>query len=250
MFIAFPLLWAINTAFKPMSDVFRFPPVWISSNYTLEPMTWLLTSPEVYNSFLDSLIVTTGNTVLTVAFATFAGYGFSRFRQRTHGDKMVFLLLAMSMIPGVTLVLPFFFIWAHFGLLDTYLVLIIVYLSFNLPFATWLMRDYFDKIPTSYEQAARVDGYSRIQTLRKVVLPLVMPGIFAVTVLSWLFAWTNFLYAFILAGDKVLTYTALYPNFVAGRQVLWNRRMSMALIALVPPIVMMIMLRKRVTELF
>jgi ABC-type glycerol-3-phosphate transport system permease component len=250
LFILFPLLWAMNTAFKPQSEILNFPPVWVSTQYTIEPMQFVLENPEVYNAFADSFIITIGSTFISISLGTLAGYGFSRYPEITKGEIGPFVLLALSMLPAVTLVLPFFFIWSRLGLLDSYPGLIIIYLSFNLPFATWLMRDYFDNIPVSYEEAARVDGYTQFQTLRKVVLPLVMPGIFAVTVLTWIFGWTEFLYALVIGGDQITTYTALFPDFVAGRQILWNRRMSLSLIALLPPVVLVIALRERVTDLF
>jgi ABC-type glycerol-3-phosphate transport system permease component len=250
VFIAFPVLWAVNTAFKPIGEVHNFPPVWISSEYTLKPFIAVIENPKVYSSFIDSFIIASGSTVISVALGTLAGYGFSRYPRYTKGEFGPFFLLALSMLPAVTLVLPFFFIWSSLGLLDTHLGIIIVYLSFSLPFAAWLMRDYFDNIPLSYEEAARTDGYTQFQTLQKVVLPLVMPGLFAVTVITFIFGWTEFLYAFVLGGKNITTYTALFPDFVAGRQVLWNQRMALALIAIMPPILLMLVLRDRVTELF
>lgn len=250
LFILFPLLWAVNTAFKPMSDILKFPPVWIAESYTLDPFMVVATSPTVRAALLDSLVINTGQTAVTMVFATLAGYGFSRFREITRARRVVFLILALSFLPAVTIVLPMFFIWDWLNLLDTRLGIIIAYFSFNVPFATWLMRDYFDRIPLSYERAARVDGYSRFRTMRKVVVPLVMPGVFAVTVLAWIFGWTEFLFAFILGSENVTTYTALYPNFQADRAILYNRQMSLALIALVPPIVLIVGLRQRVVDLF
>lgn len=250
IFVLFPIVWVINTAFKPMSEVFVYPPVWISDSYTIEQIAWALNNPEFHSVMFDSVFVATVNAVISMVLGTIAGYGFSRHPRATRGTSMPFLLLGLALLPPVTLVVPYFFLFDSLNLLDTYTGLIIVYLSFNVPIAAWLMRDYFEKIPTSYEKAARIDGYSRLQTIRKVVLPLSLSGVVAATVLVWLFAYTEFLFAFILIGDNVMTYTTFYPNLLRGRQALWNRRMAVAVLTIIPPIVLMVTIRKRITELF
>jgi len=250
LFVLFPTLWVVNTAFKPMSEVFVYPPVWLSSNYTAKELLWALTNPKFHKAMFDSILVATGNTIVSMILGTVAGYGFSRYPEVTRGRSMPFFLLGLALLPPVALVVPYFFIMDTLNLLDTYTGLIIVYMSFNVPIAAWLMRDYFNKIPVSYEQAARVDGYSRLQTLRKVVLPLALPGVVAATVLLWLFAYTEFLFSFILSGDVVSTYTTFYPNLLRGRQALWNRRMAVALLTILPPVALMLTIRQRITRLF
>jgi multiple sugar transport system permease protein len=152
------------------------------------------------------------------------------------------------MFPPIAIVLPMFFIFGWLNLQDTHMGLILLYLTFNLPLSTWLMRDFFDKIPHSFEEAAYVDGYSRLQAFWKVVLPLVRPGLIATTMLSWVFAWNEFIFALIITGNDVEPYTTIIPTLILSNQILWGRIMAMAVIVTLPPTLILIAFRKHIIE--
>jgi multiple sugar transport system permease protein len=145
-------------------------------------------------------------------------------------------------------VLPIFFIYGRLGLQDTLIGLMLLYLTFNLPLTTWLMRDFFDKIPTSFEEAAFVDGYSRFETFRKVIFPLVRPGLVATMMLAWVFAWNEFLFAWIITGNNTSTYTTIIPTLIESNQIQWNNIMAMAVIVATPPTLILIAFRDNIIE--
>ncbi len=244
----FPIYWTINTALKPLKYINTFPPTFYPRGLTLESFQWVLTNPRSTNAFIDSLIVATGTTVIAVLLGAMAGYGFSRYPNRVGGDDVAFWLLSTRAFPPIAVVLPIFFIWGWLGLQDTHLGLILLYLTFNVPFTTWLMRDFFNKIPVSYEEAAYLSGYSLFGAFRKVVLPLVGPGLVATTLLAWVFSWNEFIFAFILSNTEVIPYTAVVPTLLEGNFTVWNRMMAMAIIATLPPTIILIWYRDHIIE--
>jgi multiple sugar transport system permease protein len=248
LFAAFPLYWTLNTALKPLELINTFPPTFVPSDPTLEAFAWVLTNSRAVSSIIDSLIIATGTTVLSVVLGSMAGYAFSRYGKAVGGENVSFWLLSTRMFPPIAIVLPMFFIFGWLNLQDTHMGLILLYLTFNLPLTTWLMRDFFNKIPHSFEEAAYVDGYSRLQAFWKVVLPLVRPGLIATTMLSWVFAWNEFIFALIITGNDVEPYTTIIPTLILSNQILWGRIMAMAVIVTLPPTLILIAFRKHIIE--
>ena len=248
LFAAFPLYWTLNTALKPLELINTFPPTFVPSDPTLEAFAWVVTNSRAVSSIIDSLIIATGTTVLSVVLGSMAGYAFSRYGKAVGGENVSFWLLSTRMFPPIAIVLPMFFIFGWLNLQDTHMGLILLYLTFNLPLSTWLMRDFFDKIPHSFEEAAYVDGYSRLEAFWKVVLPLVRPGLIATTMLSWVFAWNEFIFALIITGNDVEPYTTIIPTLILSNQILWGRIMAMAVIVTLPPTLILIAFRKHIIE--
>jgi len=249
VFAAFPLYWTLNTALKPLELINTFPPTLYPKDLNLSAFQWVFSNSRAVGSIIDSLIIASGTTILSVLLGAMAGYAFSR-----HGDwidpggHVSFWLLSTRMFPPIAVVLPVFFIFGWLNLQDTHLGLILLYLTFNLPLATWLMRDFFNKIPHSYEEAAYVDGYSHLQTFRKVVFPLVRPGLIATTLLSWVFAWNEFIFALIISGSDVQPYPTIIPTLILSNQILWDQIMAMAVVVTIPPTLILIAFRKHIIE--
>ncbi|MFC7018774.1 MULTISPECIES: carbohydrate ABC transporter permease [Haloarcula] len=249
LFVAFPLYWTLNTALKPLNYIGTFPPTLYPRGFTLDSIVWVLTNSRAVNAITNSLIIASGTTILSVILGALAGYAFSRFASRIDpGGHVSFWLLSTRMFPPVAVVLPIFFIYGQLGLQDTLLGLILLYLTFNLPLTTWLMRDFFDKIPVSFEEAAYVDGYSRFETFRKVVFPLVRPGLVATMMLAWVFAWNEFLFAWIITGNNTSTITTIIPTLIESNQIQWNRIMAMAVVVAIPPTLILIAFRDNIIE--
>lgn len=248
LFAAFPIYWTLNTALKPLGSINTFPPTLYPESLDLSSFTWVLMNSRAAGSIVDSLIIASGTTILSVLLGSLAGYAFSRYGDAVGGEDVSFWLLSTRMFPPIAIVLPMFFVFGWFNLQDTHLGLIILYLTFNLPLTTWLMRDFFDKIPYSFEEAAYVDGYSPFAAFRKVVFPLVRPGLIATTMLAWVFAWNEFIFAFIIAGNDVAPYTTIIPTLVLSNQILWNRIMAMAVVVTIPPTLILIAFRKHIVE--
>jgi multiple sugar transport system permease protein len=148
------------------------------------------------------------------------------------------------MFPPVSIILPIFFIFNFFGLTDSYLSLIITYLVFNLPLAVWLMMMFFGDVPVELEEASYVDGYTPLKTFFKVTLPLVKPGLVSVTILCWIFAWNEFLFAYVLVGSRVATFPLIIPTLAIGSVNYWNQVSAFTIMVIIPPITLFILLRK------
>jgi len=248
LFVAFPIYWTLNTAFKPLSQIGTFPPTLYPKGFQLDSFVWVLSNSRAIDAILNSLIIASGTTVLSVILGSLAGYAFSRFSWVDPGGHVSFWLLSTRMFPPVAVVLPIFFIYGRLGLQDTLIGLILLYLTFNLPLTTWLMRDFFDKIPKSFEEAAFVDGYSRFQAFRKVIFPLVRPGLVATMMLAWVFAWNEFLFAWIITGNNTSTYTTILPTLIESNQIQWNNIMAMAAVVATPPTLILIAFRDNIIE--
>jgi multiple sugar transport system permease protein len=248
IFILFPFYWTINTSLKPNAEALAQPPTLVPKQFTTDSYTSWLPSGEAISALTDSVVVALGTTVLAVFIGAMAGYAFSRWPRETGGEETAFFLLSTRIFPPVAVALPIYFAFDKFGLLDTYQGLILLYLSFGIPLATWLMRSFFNDVPRSFEEAAYLDGYGRFETFIKVTLPLVAPGIVATAILTALFSWNEFLFAVIIGGDKVKTYPALIPTLAVGFQIEWSRITALSVAAMVPPVAAVIFLRNHLVR--
>jgi multiple sugar transport system permease protein len=219
--VVFPVFWMATMMFKPEAIMFARPPVWIFRP-TLEHFDYVLQHGFVWN-LLASLVVAAASTALVVVIGTPAAYAFARFPIWRRDDLLLFVL-ATRMAPPIALVIPFYLIYARVGLLDTYAGLIVAYLTFNLSFYVWVLWSFCRELPVELEEAARADGYPRGQVLLRVVLPLLRPGITATSVLCFIFAWNEFLYAFMLGGKGVETLPVAVPKLITSQGVKWASR--------------------------
>ncbi len=244
IFMVFPIYWAFNTSFKTMAEVNTIPPTFFPKNPTTIAYRGIFVNRMATGSLLHSIIISTSSTALSVVLGSLAGYAFARWPKYAGGDNLSFWILSIRMFPPVSIILPIFFIFNFFGVLDTYITLIITYLVFNLPLSTWLMMMFFGDVPVELEEASYVDGYSPLRTFLRVTLPLVKPGLVSVVILCWIFAWNEFLFANVLVGSKVATFPLIIPTFAHGSMDLWNQVTAFTLIVITPPIILFIILRK------
>lgn len=246
-FFLFPLYWIVTTSFKYHWEAYSQPPTFFPKILTLDAYRWLFAGPA-FKWIKDSFIIATLSMLISMLIGTMAGYAFSRFPAYVGGDRITFWLLTTRMFPPIVVALPLYFLYSSVHLTDTYPVLIISYLTFNLPLVVWLTRSFFNSIPYSYEEAAYIEGCSLSKTFMKVTLPLVYPGLIATAALCWIFAWNEFLFALILTGQNVTPFPPLISTLAAGYTIYWNRIMTLSLFTMGIPLTVIIVFRKHLVS--
>lgn len=245
LFTGFPLFFMLVTSLKPVEEINRMIPTFWPE--TMRPQNYggIFADPGSLKSLIDSVIVASANTVLSLFLGTLAGYALARWVRGALGENLAFFILSNRMFPPVAILIPMFFLFdaTPWGT-DSYLSLIILYLVFNMPLATWLMMVFFRDAPRELEEAAYLDGYTPLRAFFKVTLPLVFPGMISVAMLCWIFAWNEYLFANLLTGTTVKTFPVHIPSFTLGSQTLWNLVMAFSLVAMLPPVILFITLRR------
>jgi multiple sugar transport system permease protein len=231
-----PIYWMITISFKREVDQFAVPPRWLSFAPTLEHYLDAFVTRSFGQYLLNSLVVAASSTVCALVLVTLAAYSLARFRLPGNLDrKLALWILSTRMFPAIVTAVPLFLIMRDLRLVNTRLSLIIVYTAFNLPFVVWMMRGFFAEIPRDLEEAAMVDGDSRLGALRRIVLPLVTPGLAATAVFCLIVSWNEFLFALVLTQtDDAMT----LPVGIAGRVtqygIKWGVMSAAAVVAMVP----------------
>lgn len=243
-----PILWMILAAFKKDIELFASPPPLLPPHPTLEAFKYLFGEPRYLNMLGNSYIISSMVALLCVTLAFLAGYGFSRYRLRG-GNLLLLVTLFSQMFPPVSLIIPYFTILNSIGLYDTRLGLIVADASFILPFCIWMFKGYLDSIPTDLEEAAMVDGASRLVALWKVVLPLTLPGFVATAIYAFLGAWNEYTFAVILTRTDVASpVTVGIGEFFGLFTVKWSQMSALSLIASLPLMIVFIFLQRYLVE--
>lgn len=254
MYVFLPMLWLVKTSFEPGlgtgtfgRGIFSWLPLHASiSNYkelmTLQSMSFAGVAFGLY--LKNSLIVSLLTVAATMMIAVFGAYGFSRF---TFTGKRVTLIMMLvtQMISTIGLLIPLYRLLSYFSLLDTYFALVLTYTSFSVPFCTWFLKGFFDSIPMDLEDAARIDGCSRIGALFWIVLPLALPGIIATTVFAFITAWNEFVFAntFIMSTEMKTVSVGLATLF-GQRFVNWGLVAAGGLVGMAPVLLIFGFLQK------
>jgi ABC-type glycerol-3-phosphate transport system permease component len=244
---AFPVLWALLTSFKTERDVLAYPPTIVFEPTLRNYRDVLFGSASILPNLLSSTIVAGVSTALTLLFAVPAAYALARLEfpgRRASG----FYVLATQMLPPVGLIIPYYLALQKVGGLDTYWGLIVIYLTFSLPFAIWLLVSYFEDVPREMEEAALLDRAGRLRALWYVILPQVRGGIAVTTIFVFLNAWNEFLFAVVLGGNRVRPVTVAMFNFISVEQTLWAKLAAGAMLAMAPVIVLGILAQRHIVK--
>lgn len=241
----FPIYFKGITAFKSAAETNSTIPTFWPREWHPENFVSVFAEASNFQSLVDSFLIASGNTLLALFLGTLAGYAFARFPKQAGGENLAFWILSNRMFPPVAVLIPMFFLFdaTPWGT-DSRISLIILYLVFNMPLATWLMMVFFRDAPRELEEAAYLDGWTPLQAFMRVTLPLVLPGMISVSMLCWIFAWNEYLFANLFVGTDVKTYTIVIPTFTHGSQTLWNLQMAFSLMAMLPPVTLFILLRR------
>ena len=245
LIVLFPIFWMASMMFKPPDAMFARPTVWLFVP-TLEHFAYVLAQGFHWN-LLTSLVLSLVSTALVVIIGTPAAYAFARFEMRFKDDLFLFIL-ATRMAPPVCLVIPFYLIFAKIGLLDTFLGLTLAYMTFNLSFYVWVLRSFCRDLPAEIEEVAVLEGWPQIQIFRRVVLPLLRNGIVATSVLCFIFAWNEFLFAFMLGGKGVQTLPVAIPKLITSQGVRWGEMAIVGMTALLPVLIVVFVLQRHIVR--
>jgi multiple sugar transport system permease protein len=246
--MCFPLAWMLTVSVRPNVEVMTIPPDWIPQIFTLEAYAKIFQSDRYLRVFLNTCFIALVVTVLSLFLGSMAAYALARFRFIGHRTVMMFLITT-QMFPLVLLCIPYFRIFITLGLYDTLLSLIVVYLTFTLPFCILMLRSYFLNIPKDIEEAAMVDGCSRLGAILRILVPISFPAFVGAGLYSFLLAWNEFLFAVVLIeswGNRVLTMAiySLMAEFVTD----WNTMMAFSVLASLPLVVAFVFLQKYMVQ--
>jgi len=240
----FPILFIAMSSLKPGQDIFAVPPKWLFTP-TLKHYVELWRSWGVFfDGLLNSLIITTGATLLAIVASACAGYVYSRHSGRGLNASIAGLII-VRLIPPIVVTLPLFPIVNALGLSDTHLVLILLYATFFVSLGTILMRTFIDQIPRELDEAASIDGASRMTILRKVIMPLAMPGVLAVAVFVIVFSWNEFLFAFVFTATRAKTAPLVISEMIGSIDgVDWGVLFAASTVQLVPVLLFVVFMNR------
>jgi multiple sugar transport system permease protein len=244
---AFPILWSVLNSFKTEQDILAFPPKLFFAPTLAAYRDVLFGSASILPNLWSSFVISAGTTIVTMAVAIPAAYALARLR--VPGKRFAgFYILASQMLPPVGIIIPYFLILRNIGWLDSYQGIILIYLSFSLPFAIWLLVSYFEDIPFEMEEAAALDGASPLKTLWRVIMPQAQGGIAVTVVFVFLNAWNEFLFAVVLSGNTVRPVTIAMFNFVSVEQTLWAKLAAVSVLAMLPVIALGVVAQKHIVK--
>ena len=248
LFSLFPFVWMITTSLKPVGEIHAIPPTMLPKTVTVESYGNVFTKSNIPRYFINSTIISTGSTVIALAFAVLAGYGFSRFRFK--GKRALQnAVLSAQMMPTAAIIVPLFIILRSLGLLNTYLGLILAYLIITLPLSVWMMTGYIHSIPVEIEEAATIDGCNPIQTFFLVVFPILKPIYITVAILNTMWIWNDYLLPYLVIGSNYRTIPIAVQYLQGGygsRDM--GAMMAMLVLAIVPIIIFYFSSQKYIIE--
>ncbi|MDQ3002573.1 MAG: carbohydrate ABC transporter permease [Fibrobacterota bacterium] len=253
-----PVLYMVITAFKLSADSAALPPRFLPGLSAPENSLWfrftlgnfqrILSDSETLRYLFNSVFISLVSTALSVIVGSLAGYGFSRFPFRGSRDAL-FFILSTRMLPPLALAVPISFMYSRLGLLDTRFGLILLYTCFNLSFCTWMMKAFIDEIPAAYEEAAMLDGHSRLEAFFRVVLPQAGPGIAATAVFSLISAWNEYAFALTLTNTDAVTMPVRIHAIIGDNSTIpWGPLAAASTLFLLPIVFFGLMMRQHLVR--
>lgn len=241
-----PWLWMFMSGFKSRPDIMSPNPVWIFRP-TLNNFYEVFITKGFLRYFGNSITVALFALLVSLLVGVPAAYAFSRFKITGKGH-LFFYVLTTRMAPPITVAVPLYILFSRINLLGTYMGLIIAHTTFTLAFVIWLMKGFFDDIPTEIDEAAMTDGYSRFQAFRKAVLPMVKSGIIATALFAFIFSWNEFLFGLLLASDATRTLPAAFPGLIRPHGTLWGEVTAAGSVVTIPVVILIFVLQRHLVR--
>jgi multiple sugar transport system permease protein len=240
----FPFLWMALSSVKTLRELYTVPPVWFPEAPTLANYMKVLFASNIPRYFLNSTVISLGSTAIALCLAIFASYGFARFRFRGKAGFQAFILVG-QLLPTAAIIVPLFITLRAFGLVNTYLGLILIYTIITLPLSVWMLTSYFRAIPVELEEAAIIDGASRLGILFRITLPLSLPGLVAIIVYAFVTTWNEFIFALVFAEDyRVKTLPIGLAEFSTEFNTDWGAVMAASVIMTLPVAILFLAMQR------
>jgi len=242
-FFMLPFVWMVLSSFKSALQIIELPPRLFFAP-TLQNYVNVFATQNFAQYFWNSLVIGAGSTALGLVLGLPAAYSIARYKQ--HG--LALAILMARIVPGITFLIPLFILFRTLGLVDTYLSLILTHLLVGMPFIVWVMVPFFEAIPLSLEEAARVDGASMLQVVLRIVLPISGPGIVTGAILAFVFSWNNFMFSIVLATNRTKTLPVAVYNFISYAQIDWGGLMAAAVVITLPVLILALLTQRYVVK--
>ena len=242
----FPLLWILLSSVKTSGELTANPTSFLPKNFTLENFIHVIKDLGFAVNIKNSLLISLITTLIAITISAMAAYGIVRFFPK-FGNVMSKLLVTTYMFPPILLAIPYSLVMAKIGLTNTRIGLVIVYLSFSVPYAVWMLVGFFKTVPIGIEEAAKIDGADKLQTFVRIVLPLVMPGIVATAIYTFINAWNEFLYSLILINSTDRMTVSVALRSLQGAEILsWGDMMAASTLVVVPSIIFFMFIQRKI----
>lgn len=241
-FFAFPIFWMVTASLKSDQSITAYPPVWVFAP-SLQNYVKLVEELGIMKMFINSAVIVGLSTCLAMVCGTLAAYALARFDIRNK-QLIAFEVLSIRMLPPIVSVVPMFILARWVGVFDTYWLLIAAYAISGLPFVVWVMRVFIQDIPQSIEEAALIDGCSRLEAFWRVMLPLLLPGLAATMVIVFMFAWNEFLLASMLTSNAAKTLPVIAANTLNAKSIAWGMASAAGVIMSLPVVVLVLLMQR------
>ena len=248
--VLFPVVWMLETSLKENRDVYAVPAKFLGFDLTFEHYKDVFVqrggsgASDLATNFKNSVVVAGLSTILATALGVPAAWAYSRFQMKAKKDQL-FFILSTRFMPPVVVVIPIFLMYRDLNLFDTKLGLILIYGAFNLSFTIWMMKGFVDEVPSEYEDAAMLDGYSRLDAFLRVTLPLLIPGIAATAVFALIFSWNEFVFAiFLTSSESARTAPPAIAGLIGGTTIDWGLVAASAMVFAIPVLLFAFLVRK------
>lgn len=243
----FPLVWILLSSIKGKGELTGNPTTFWPKTFTLEYFRHVIFDLGFIDNIQNSVFIALTTTLIAITISALAAYGIVRFFPRL-GNILSKVLVSTYIFPPILLAIPYSMVIARIGLTNTRVGLIIVYLSFSVPYAVWLLVGFFKTVPIGIEEAGRIDGANKLQIFAKIVLPLVAPGIVATAIYTFINAWNEFLYALILINDSSKMTVAVALRSLKGAEILdWGDMMAASTLVVIPSIIFFFLIQNKIT---
>lgn len=242
----FPLIWVILSSVKSAGELTSDPTHFLPKKFTFDNFIHVINDLKFAGNIANSLFIAFATTIIAIIISCMAAYGIVRFFPKL-GNIMSKALVTTYLFPPILLAIPYSLVMAKLGLTNTRIGLVIVYLSFSVPYAVWMLVGFFKTVPIEIEEAARVDGANKVQVFVQIVLPLIMPGIVATAIYTFINAWNEFLYSLILINSTDLMTVSVALRSLQGAEILdWGDMMAASTLVVIPSVVFFMFIQKKI----